>query len=126
VIADLPEDEVEDLAEFAFQAVSILADTTMRNSLASKVDPGFMEVLYNSNIDPEDFFAGLKEAQEAGITQELPPGQIHALKDLMLPALARVGLLTPTVQKKYVAAGIPLYDDPRVLQAMEGGHPIAA
>ncbi len=126
VIADLPEDEVEDLAEFAFQAVSILADTTMRNSLASKVDPGFMEVLYNSNIDPDDFFAGLKEAQEAGITQELPPGQIHALKDLMLPALARVGLLTPSVQKKYVAAGIPLYDDPRVLQAMEGGHPIAA
>jgi hypothetical protein len=126
VIAELPEDEVEDLADFAFQAVSILAETTMRNSLASKVDPGFMQVLYNANIDPDDFFAGIKEAEDAGITQELPPGQVHALKDLMLPALARVGLLTPTVQKKYLAVGIPIFDDPRVLQAMEGGHPIAA
>lgn len=126
VIAALPEDEVEDLAEFAFQAVSILADTSMRNSLASRVDPGFLEVLYNANIDADDFFAGVKEANEAGIVPELPPGQVHALKDLMLPALARVGLLTPAVRKKYVEAGIPIYDDPRVLQAMEGGNPIAA
>jgi hypothetical protein len=44
----------------------------------------------------------------------------------MMPALARVGLLTPTAQKKYLDAGIPIFDDPRVLEAMEGGHPIAA
>jgi len=44
----------------------------------------------------------------------------------MLPALARVGLLTPTVRKKYEEAGIPVFDDPRVLEAMEGGHPVAA
>ncbi len=43
-----------------------------------------------------------------------------------MPALARVGLLTPTVRKKYDDAGIPVFDDPRVLEAMEGGHPIAA
>ena len=68
----------------------------------------------------------MAEAKEAGITQDLPPGQIHAMKDLMLPALARVGLLTPTVAKKYEEAGIPLHADPRVLHAMEGGNPIAA
>ena len=85
-----------------------------------------MEVLANSNIDPEDFFKGLKEAEEAGITQELPPGQIHSVKDLMMPALARVGLLTPTVRKKYEEAGIPIWDDLNVLQAMENGHPVAA
>lgn len=44
----------------------------------------------------------------------------------MLPALARVGLLTPTARKKYVEAGIPVDTDPRVLEAMEGGRPIAA
>jgi hypothetical protein len=126
VIAKLPEEEVEDLAEFAFQAVSILAGSVNSGTLASRVDPGFMEVLENSNIDADDFFKGVAEAQDLGITQELPPGQIHALKDLMLPALARVGLLTPAVSKKYLEAGIPLFDDPRVLQAMEGGHPIAA
>ena len=48
------------------------------------------------------------------------------MKDLMLPALARVGLLTPTARKKYEEAGIPIFDDPRVLHAMEGGNPIAA
>ncbi|WP_424775820.1 ferritin-like domain-containing protein, partial [Novosphingobium sp.] len=96
VIAKLPEDEVEDLAEFAFQAVNILAGSSSTGTLASRVDPGFMEVLVNSQIDPDDFFKGVEEAHEAGITQELPPGQIHALKDLMMPALARVGLLTPT------------------------------
>lgn len=126
VIARLPEDEVEDLADFAFQAVNILARGGEAGTIASRVEPGFMQVLENSNINADDFFKGLKEAEEMGIAQELPPGQIHSLQDLMLPALARVGLLTPTVRKKYVEAGIPIFDDPRILQAMEGGHPIAA
>ncbi len=126
VIADLPEDEVEDLADFAFQAVNILAHSTTADTNASRADPGFMQVLENSNIDAKDFFAGLDEADSLGIAHDLPPGQIHSMKDLMMPALARVGLLTPTARKKYEDAGIPVFDDPRVLQAMEGGHPIAA
>jgi hypothetical protein len=126
VIAKLPEDEIEDLADFAFQAVSILAHSTRADTNASRADPGFMQVLENSNIDAVDFFAGLDEAESLGIAHDLPPGQIHSMKDLMMPALARVGLLTPTARKKYDDAGIPVFDDPRVLQAMEGGHPIAA
>jgi hypothetical protein len=127
VIAKLPEDEVEDLADFAFQAVSILANSGgTAGTIASRIDPGFMQVLVNSNIDPEDFFKGLEQAEAQGLAQELPPGQIHSVKDLMMPALARVGLLTPTVRKKYEEVGIPVYDDPRVLEAMEGGHPAAA
>ncbi|MGX1197560.1 ferritin-like domain-containing protein [Parvibaculum sp.] len=123
VFKNLPEDELEDLAEFAFGAVNILVQAQTAGTIANKVDPGFMEVLENSNIDADDFFKGLKEAQEAGITQALPPGQVHALEDLMMPALARVGLLTPTIRKKYEEAGIPIAEDQRVLQAMEGGHP---
>jgi hypothetical protein len=127
VLARLPEAEREELAEFAFQAVNILVNSGGQgNGLASRVDPGFMEVLANSGIEPEDFFKGLQEAEDAGISQELPPGQIHSIKDLMLPALARVGLITPTVRKKYEEAGIPIFEDLRVLEAMEGGHPIAA
>ena len=125
VIAKLPEAEVEELADFAFQAVNLLAHAGTGGTIASRVDPGFMQVLENSNIDADDFFAGLEEAEALGITQELPPGQIHSMKDLMMPALARVGLLTPTVRKKYEEAGIPVFDDLRVLEAMEGGHPIA-
>jgi hypothetical protein len=126
VIAKLDEAEREDLAEFAFQAVSILVGAGTAGTIANRVDPGFMEVLANSNIEPDDFFKGLQQAEESGITQELPPGQIHSVKDLMMPALARVGLLTPSVRRKYEDAGIPVFDDPRVLQEMEGGHPVAA
>jgi hypothetical protein len=125
VIAKLDEASREDLADFAFDAVNLLVQATMRqgSGLASQLDPGFVEVLENCGIDQKDFFAGLAEAAELGILQELPPGQIHSLKDLMMPALARVGLFTPRVCKKYEEAGIPIYDDPRVLQAMEGGMP---
>ncbi|HWF75544.1 MAG TPA: ferritin-like domain-containing protein [Caulobacteraceae bacterium] len=127
VIAKLPEAEREDLADFAFQAVHIITGSGAQgNGLADRVDPGFLEVLANSNIDPDDFFKGLAEAADLGIEQELPPGQIHSIHDLMMPALARVGLMTPTVRKKYDEAGIRVFDDPRVLEAMEGGHPIAA
>jgi NAD(P)-dependent dehydrogenase (short-subunit alcohol dehydrogenase family) len=104
-------------------AVDILVKAQTAGTIANKVDPGFMQVLENSGIDAEDFFKGLKEAADHGIEQTLPPGQVHALKDLMMPALARVGLLTPTVLKKYEEAGIPVFEDPRVLNAMEGGHP---
>ena len=43
-----------------------------------------------------------------------------------MPAIARVGLITPTVRRKYEEAGIPIFEDLRVLQAMDGGHPVAA
>ena len=127
VIARLPEAEREDLADFAFQAVNILANSGGTSGPDSEhIDPGFLQVLINSEIDPADFFKGLKEAQEMGLEQELPPGQIHSMKDLMMPALARVGLITPAARKKYEEAGIPIWDDLTVLEAMEGGHPIAA
>jgi hypothetical protein len=127
VIAALPEAEREDLADFAFQAVHIITGSGAQGGgLANRVDPGFLEVLANSGIEPDDFFKGIAEAEEVGIVQELPPGQIHSIKDLMMPALARVGLMTPTVRKKYEEADIPIFDDPRVLEAMEGGHPLAA
>lgn len=126
IIADLPEEEVEDLAEFAFKAVEILAFAGTAGTIASRVDPGFMMVLENCNIDADDFFAGLAEAEDLGISRQLPPGQIHSLEHLMLPALARVGLLTPRIRAKYEEVGIPLTEDPRILHAMEGGNPIAA
>ena len=125
VIAKLDEASREDLADFTFGAVNLIVQATMMtgDGLANRLDPGFVQVLVNSGIDQKDFFAGVEEASKAGITQELPPGQIHSLKDLMLPAIARVGLITPTARKKYETAGIPIFEDPRVLEAMEGGTP---
>ena len=69
------------------------------------------------------FFKGLEEAADMGVMTQLPPGQIHSLDDLMLPAIARVGLITPRVRKKYEEAGIKVSEDMRILHQMEGGAP---
>lgn len=126
VIKKLDEAAREDLADFAFNAVYLIVQGTQvggGQTLASRADPGFMEVLKNSEIDPDDFFKGLDEAAGMGILADFPPGQIHSLKDLMLPALHRVGLITPRVQKKYEEAGIDVSTDLRILHQMEGGAP---
>ncbi len=126
VIAKLDEAAREELADFAFEAIRVVVEATMKGDaqgLASRADPGFLEVLANCGIDADDFFKGLEEAAEQGILQELPPGQIHSLNDLMMPAIARVGLITPRVRKRYEEARIPIFDDVRVLHALEGGSP---
>ena len=113
-VAALHADEREDLAQFAFDAVKIIMDGQM-----APMDQGFLKVLEVSGIDPEDFVAGMKEAAEAGITRELPPGQIHSVNDLMMPSLVRAGLVTPRTKALFEAAGIPVNADLTVLEAME-------
>lgn len=113
-IAALHQDDREDLAQFAFDAVSILV-----NGQATGTDSGFLKVLEVSGIEPQDFAAGMKEAADMGITRDLPPGQIHSLNDLMMPALVRVGLITPRTKELFEGIGVPVNADLRVLEAME-------
>jgi hypothetical protein len=107
VIRKLDEASREDLADFAFNAIYLIAQGTQMGggqTLASRADPGFLEVLKNSEIDPDDFFKGMQEAADDGIMTQLPAGQIHSLDDLMLPAIARVGLIEGVVWRKRVTA----------------------
>ena len=113
-VAALHQDEREDLAQFAFDAVQILV-----KGQSAGTDSGFLKVLEVSNIDPQDFMAGMKEAAEMGITRELPPGQIHSLNDLMMPALVRAGLVTPRTKELFEGIGVPVNADLTVLEAME-------
>lgn len=113
-VAALHQDDREDLAQFAFDAVSILMA-----GQAAPMDAGFRKVLEVSGIDPADFEAGMKEAAELGILRDLPPGQIHSVNDLMMPALVRAGLVTPRTKALFEQAGIPVNADLRVLEAME-------
>ncbi len=113
-IAALHQDEREDLAQFAFDAVEILVA-----GQSGEMDLGFIKVLEVSGIDPQDFMAGIDEAAKLGITRDLPPGQIHALNDLMMPALIRAGLVTARTKELFEGAGIPVNTDLRVLEAME-------
>ncbi|MBW2282383.1 MAG: ferritin-like domain-containing protein [Deltaproteobacteria bacterium] len=121
VIKDMHDDEKEDIAQFAFDAVKIMADSNggAEGDGPRQMDPSFLKVLENCDIDPGDFIKGMIEAGQTGIDQELPPGQIHSFKDLMMPALVRVGAVTKRSRELYAEAGIPVYDDVRILESME-------
>jgi hypothetical protein len=113
LVARLHQDEVEDLAQFAFDAVSILINGQ------SEIDPGFKQVLETSGIAPEDFAAGMEEARGLGITMEVMPGQVHSVNDLMLPALCRAGLVTPRTKELFEGIGLPVNADLTILNSME-------
>jgi hypothetical protein len=114
IIATMHPEDREDLAQFAFDAVQILMA-----GQSGPMDAGFLEVLQVSGIDVADFQAGMQEAAELGILRDLPPGQIHSVKDLMLPALVRAGLITRRSKALFEAAGIPVNADLTILEAME-------
>jgi hypothetical protein len=114
IIAKMHADDVEELALFAYDAVSILI-----KGQSSGIDEGFMKVLAESEIEPRDFEKGMKEAAELGIMRDLPPGQIHSLDDLMIPALVRAGLITPNTKKLFESAGVKINEDLSILNAME-------
>jgi hypothetical protein len=114
VVAALHSDDREDLAQFAFDAVKILVEGQQQ-----PMDAGFLKVLEVSGIEVDDFVAGMKEANELGITRDLPPGQIHSLQDLMMPALVRAGLVTARTSELFTTLGVPVDVDLSVLEAME-------
>jgi hypothetical protein len=113
IIAKMHQDEREDLAQFAYDGVMILVKGQ------TGVDPGFLKVLAVSGVDPQDFAKGMEEATALGITRELPPGQIHSLKDLMMPALVRAGLVTKRTRELFEKSGVPVNADATVLNRME-------
>ncbi|HYD50131.1 MAG TPA: ferritin-like domain-containing protein [Terriglobales bacterium] len=120
-IKDMHPDDREDVAQFAFDAVKLMADATggVDGKGIPAPDPGFLQVLERSGIGLEDFINGMMEAGGAGFAAHLPPGHIHAFRDLMMPALVRVGAVTERTRQLYQAAGIPVWDNLQVLESME-------
>ena len=113
IIAKMHPDDVEDLAQYAFDGVNILVESQ------TEITEGFLKVLEVSEIDPKDFKAGMEEAQRLGLVGDLPPGQVHSLKDLMLPALVRAGLITARTREMFAEIGVKVNEDMTVLNAME-------
>jgi hypothetical protein len=120
-LTDMHPDDRESVAQFAFEAVKSMVDAQggVDGSGQRKADPGFMKVLEHSGIELKDFIAALHEAGAAGIKITLPPGRLHSFRDLMMPALVRVGAVTERARALYAAEGIPVWDDPSVLESME-------
>jgi hypothetical protein len=121
IIRGMHADEREDVAQFAFDAVKSMVDSQggVDGTGPRKFDPGFLKVLEHVGIAPEDFIKGMIEAGAAGIKAELPPGHIHSFRDLMKPALCRVGAVTPRTRELYKQHNIPVWDDATVLESME-------
>jgi hypothetical protein len=119
-IAEMHPDEREDMAQFAFDALLMMAQASgRRRGRPPQPDPTFRLVLENSEIDPLDFVNGLKEAREQGIQFDQPPGTIHSFRDLMMPALVRVGAVTPRTRELFEAEGIRIFEDASVLESLE-------
>jgi len=120
-IADMHPDEREDVAQFAFEAVKLMSDSQggPDGTKQRKHDPGFLKVLERVGIDVSDFIQDLVALGQAGFKAELPPGQIHSFKDLMMPALVRVGAVTDRSRELYAAEQIPVWDDLSTLESLE-------
>jgi len=120
-IRDMHPDEQEDIAQFAFDVIKMMADSMggVDGTGARTPDPGFLTVLDKVGIDLEDFIKALVEAGAAGIDATTPPDRLHSFKDLMMPALVRVGAITERSRELYAQAGIPVWDDLSVLESME-------
>jgi hypothetical protein len=120
-IAKMHADEREDMAQFAFDAVKSMVDSQggPEGTGRRKADPGFLRVLETVGIEPGDFLKSLIEASAAGVKAELPPGQVHSFRDLMMPALVRVGAVTGRTRALYAEARIPVWEDTQVLESFE-------
>jgi len=120
-IAHMHPDEREDVADFAFQAVKLMSDAQggPRGDGRRKPDPAFLGVLERVGIEPRDFLKDVLEAGAAGFRAQLPPGQIHSFKDLMMPALVRVGAITERSRELFAEAQIPVWEDVSMLESLE-------
>jgi hypothetical protein len=120
-VAGLHPDELEDLADFACDVVVSMRGMRGRDGQGGfSPDPGFVQVLGAVGIDPMDFVRGVMEARAAGVKVQPPDDQVHAFRDLMMPALVRAGVVTPRVRDRYTQLGIKIHDDLSVLRSLEG------
>ena len=53
---------------------------------AGQYAEAILDVKASVGIEPKDFLKSLLEAGAAGLRAELPPGQIHSFRELMMPA----------------------------------------
>jgi len=121
ILADMHPDEREDVAQFAFEAIKAMADAMggYDGKGPRKPDPGFLQMLNNCGVELEDFMKSIAEAGAIGIDADLPPGHIHSFRDLMMPALVRVGAVTDRTRELFNGEGIPVHSDASVLESME-------
>jgi hypothetical protein len=76
-------------------------------------------MLENCGVELKDFLASLMESDLVGVGGRRPPGQVHSFRDLMMPALVRVGAVTERTRELFAREKIPVFSDATVLESME-------
>jgi hypothetical protein len=121
-LAAMHPDQREDVAEFTFEVVELMRNTRGKNA---QPDPGFLRVLDHAGVHRDDFFRSAKELAATGHKLTLPRDQVHPFKHLMMPALVRVGAITPRSRERYASAGIPVWEDRTTLERFEQSDMLA-
>ena len=99
-----------------FPAISVRADIvdgSLAPDVADQLLPGIDAI--RAELPPGYAI----EVGAAGVKAELPPGQVHSFRDLMMPALVRVGAVTERSRALYAEAKIPVWEDASVLERLE-------
>jgi hypothetical protein len=114
-------DDREDVADFAFDVVKLLSDATggPHGRGRRPADPGFRRVLEEAGVDVHDFVKELVELAASGVRGKRAPGEVHSFRDLMMPALVRVGAVTERSRERYAEADIPVWEDATTLESLE-------
>jgi hypothetical protein len=115
-IAGMHADQQEDVADFAFEAIEIMRTA---RSHAGLRDAGFLLVLDSCNIDRGDFFKSVLDLAASGTPFVPPRDQVHAVKELMMPALVRVGAVTERTRQRFAQVGVQVWDDSSTLERFE-------
>ncbi len=123
-LRDMHPDDREDAADFALAALTGMAgprrgERARDRRSAMGRDPGFVKAIENAGIDPNDFAKGLEEGRAQGIRIDQQPGTVNIMRDLVMPALVRVGAITERTKKLLEERGIVLSEDTTVLEKME-------
>lgn len=92
-VKNLPREDIEDRAEFAYQASLVMRDRLFG-----------MDVCHAYGFDVEKARAHILNSQVSGLFQ-------HLLFERLIPNFKRVGLLTDRVRPKYEALGALQYED---------------
>jgi hypothetical protein len=116
VVAAMHPDDREAVAEFAHATVCALVHAAggVDGRRMRRPDPGFVAVLNRAGIELGDFVRGQGDpASFMGFGD-----RVDALRDLIMPALVRVGVVTPRARERFRDAGIPIPADGAVLTAL--------
>jgi hypothetical protein len=115
MVQTMAPDERAQVEDFTLQTIQALRPVRMGTVRRG----AFTEVLVDSGIDPEEFAAAVSREVEDGWKPTVMPGQVHNFKDVMMPLVARIGLVSDRIAPRYKELGIRVFEETAALDTIE-------